>query len=648
MKTFYLLAAAIDGIPEIKVYAYKADAYKAFHAISRRATAVLQTEPGHYEREATDDDATQAQALRDAAAAAVDGAAYVVVSHQECTIGTLYGVDGEADAARAYADIHEPHGKVMYAAGSRTPVDTAGDKMEVGKCCPLALGVLSASKVTEVDTTTDATASHPPAASDEEDPPAENVKPVFWAVAKMTKDGPSVTVYDWDVRAQREFNTAARSSPAALLAYPGNDVVDSAGDDAAVQAVVRAAAEAIAGATHVVVINSSHVFATVYPADEGAAARRAYDAASSGFIKALWSDGKMTVDAPVGGHYLDKCTNLARAIVDVAAATEAPAPDEGSISDEEEVPAAYWLVSTMRLRDILATIKVYATAETAQRWYDSAVNNRGMSAAVMLSEPGSKVLDSAGDAGAIDSCVHAAEAAVASAHRVVTWHRQNQTEAALFTVRQAAAARRTYTRLPLSYARSMWTVDHDKPVASYGRSAADKAAACALGKAIMTAGDRLPPVVEPVRYYTVTTYDYGQARVMAYDSEATARAAYQRLDEDTARAIAGQPGNTAVESSAGNRHTSVLPNIVFRSAAAAATSVKWVMVSRVWEHAEASLSQTDTASKDAAVAAYNRESARRARGVWGADQPAPVVVTGSTTWQGRCGALAAAILGKKE
>lgn len=650
MKTFYLVAAAIDGIPRIRAYADTAVAYKALHASSRRGTAVLLSEPGHRELDATDGLSTQAQALREAAVAAVTGAAYVVVGNVDCTYGTLYAADGEADAARAYASISERYAKVMWATGSGTAVDTCGDDKLVGVCSSLALAVVTAAAASEADAVTGATAGHSPAASDDEGPPAENVKPVFWALAKMTKDGPSVTAYDTDDRARRDFNAAARGSAAVLLAYPGNDVLDSAGDDAAVQEVTRAAAVAFAGATHVVASYLSHVRATVFPAGEGAAARRAYDAVPRGCIKILWTAGNKTVDASDGGtHWEDKCAQLARDIVGVAAAAEAPAPEEGSSSDEEDPPAAYWLVGTTMRRDGTATLKAYATAATAQYRYRAAVAGRAMSAAVLLSEPGTVVLDSAGDAGAVDECVDAAAAAVASAHRVVAWHRPNQTEAVLFTVRQEAAARRTYARLPLSYARSMWTVDHDKPVAAYGRNAAAKAASCALGKAIMTAADRPPTAVVPVRYYTVTTYgDDRQVRVMAYDFEATARAAYRRLDADTPRAIAGQPGNTAVESSAGDRHASVLPNVVFRAAAAAASSVKWVVVSRVWEHAEASLARADTASRDAAVAAYNRLRMRSARGVWCADEPAPVVARGPTAWQGRCGALAAAILGKEE
>lgn len=671
MGTFYLIGAAVDGIPRFKVCADKGIAYKSFHAVSRRRTAVLLSEPGHVELEATDDDATRVQGLRDAAAAAVAGAAYAVVGHTDYTSGSMYPADGEADAARAYAGMNDRYTKVMWAADSDTAVDSEGDDKQVGVCSTLARSVLAAAAASEVDTDTGVTTDHSPAESDEKGPPAEDVKPVFWGVGKMTKDGPCITAYGFDERAQREFNAAARSSPAVLLAYPGNDVLDSAGDDAAVQEVVHAAAVAFAGATHVVVSYLTHVRATVYPAGDDAAARHAYDAVSSRCTKILWTAGNKAVDASAGStQWKDLCVHLATSIVTVGAAAEAPASEEGTSSDEDDEPAAasaspasaggsapptqetpaaaYWLVSTKVLQDGTATLKAYATAATAQFRYKVAVAGRATSAAVLLSQPGSVVLDSAGDAGAVDECVHAAAVAVEYVHRVVTWHRPNETEAALFTIRQEADARRTYSSLPVSYARSMWTADLDKPVAVSGRNAAAKAAACALGKAILTTADRPPPVVVPARYYTVTTYEDGEARVMAYDFEASARAAYRRLDDDTPRAIAGQPGNTAVESSPGNRHPLVLPNVVFRAAAAAAASVKWVMVSRVWEHAEASLAHADTASQDAAVAAYDRVRARRARGVWGADEPEPVVVRGWAAWKRRCGALAAAILGKEE
>ncbi|KAK1865757.1 hypothetical protein I4F81_008280 [Pyropia yezoensis] len=398
-------------------------------------------------------------------------------------------------------------------------------------------------------------------------------------------DGPRFLAYDSEARARQAFAAAARESAAVLMVEPDNNVLDSAGDDAAVQEVATAIAIAAAATTYAVAKYIGYTVATIYTDDNGeAAARCAYDAISRNQGKAMRTAGRGTpVEKYGGGIWAGLCSKLALAIVGVAAVARTPVPAEGGSSDAEdgaapspangtadsESPpamgeATYWLVDTTVARSGAESLKAYDSAVMAQRAYEKAKQGQAMSALVLISQPGLVVLDSLGDAGPVEECRQAAEDSVIAVHRV---------------------------------------------------------GSC---------------------------FKNGEVTIKAYATEANARIAFQRLDADTPQALASQPGNRPVESSPGDEHASILTNMVVNAAGKAATSVRWVAVSRVWERAEASLMLEDTASEAAAVAAYNRMKGPRARGVWGADSTVSIKSRGWETWLGRCEALAAAILRREE
>lgn len=151
-----------------------------------------------------------------------------------------------------------------------------------------------------------------------------------------------------------------------------------------------------------------------------------------------------------------------------------------------------------------------------------------------------------------------------------------------------------------------------------------------------------PPV--PDKYYTITYYKDGEAHIKAYGTENNARLEYKRLDDDFPRALAGQPSNRTIESSPGDKHPSLLPNVVYRASAKAAKTVRRVVVCRVWQRTEAWMNTTYTDSKEAAVALYDRDEERGTQGVWGADSKEAIKSRGDPQSLRQCEKLAAAIL----
>lgn len=665
MAPFFLVGYMRGGVPHLRAYDSQSQATRAFIKISQRAPAVLMAEPGHKMLDATQN-AARVQIVREAATAAVAGAAYVVAAHVGFAQAAIYGPDGEADASRDYAGIHQRYAKAMWAAESDTAVAAYGGDKWVGICSVLARSVLAAATPSEADDG-DTTVSTPAGGYDEGAPPGD-ADVAYWMVGQAGDDGPRFLAYDSEARARQAFAAAARQSAAVLMVEPDNNVLDSAGDDAAVQEVATAIAIAAAATTYAVAKHIGYTVATIYTDDSGeAAARCAYDAISRNHAKAMCTAGRDTPVEKYGGDiWAGLCSKLALAIVGVAALSRTPVPAEGGSSDAEDgaapspangtadsesLPAmgeaTYWLVGTTVARSGAESLKAYDSAAMAQRAYDKAKQGQAMSALVLISQPGLVVLDSLGDAGPVEECRQAAEDSVIAVHRVVSWYAHDHTEACLFTYRQEGVARSMYTLLSRMYPRSMWTADRDNAVATYGHKMGVEASS-ALASAILTIADTPPPAVVGAQYYTVASFKNGEVTIKAYATEANARIAFQRLDADTPRALASQPGNRPVESSPGDEHASILTNMVVHAAGKAATSVRWVAVSRVWERAEASLMLEDTASEAAAVAAYNRMKGPRARGVWGADSTVAIKSRGWETWLGRCEALAAAILRREE
>lgn len=239
------------------------------------------------------------------------------------------------------------------------------------------------------------------------------------------------------------------------------------------------------------------------------------------------------------------------------------------------------------------------------------------------------------------------EELTASVHRVVAWHQGDHAEAKLYNLSEVNDAHTKYGSLPLSHSRVMWTADEEIAISSAGSDQAGKAAANKLAQAILTIAESPESVPEPIRYYTVAFYKNDEVYIKAYATEANARLQYKRLGSDLPRALAGQPGNRTIESSPGDMDASILPKEVFRVTRMAVETVRWVMVRRAWKRVEAPLRPKDIASKEAAVATYDRIKGRGARGVWGADEPEAIKSNGYPTWLGRCENLAMAILGKK-
>lgn len=636
MASFFLIASIVNDVIRFKAYAHQAAAQRVFNTTRLRRPVVLFAEPGHKVIDSDGGERAERR-LRDAAPAAVATAVHVVVVHVGYAQATLYAADGEADASRAYAALNRRYAKAMWTAGADTAVASYGGSKWVGLCSALATSVLTVA----------AAAADADAASTSDSSPAEDVEAAYWMVGTMTDDGPRLLAYNSGPAAQRAFNAAAREASVVLVMQPDNNVIDTAGDDVAVQVATDAVAAAAAGALHVVAHHGDDTVATVYASDVGeAAARSDYAAIPSKYAKAMWSTGKDTpVDTDGDAEAADLCSSLARTVLVVAGAVEAAAPAESNgepAPPPEVVVTPYWLVAATYEQDGKGFLKAYDSAAFAERVFYGTAHNSKMSAAVLLSQPGLVMQSSEGDPDAVEECRLTVEEMVGVVHRVVSWYARDHTEATLFTQDQELDARRAYASIFTQYPRSMWTADNDYAVAKYGvRDGV--AASGALATAILTVADTPAPVV-PVAYYTVAYIQTGQSCIKAYHTEVHARQAYMRIDEDTPRALAAHPGNRRIESSKGAASWAVLAHMVMRKASIAATTVEWVAVSRVWEHVEASMSPADTASEEAAVAAYDRVKGHKARGVWGVGKAEPVKSHGWEKWVGRCEELAQAIL----
>lgn len=652
MASFFVLCSMSRGSRDILAFDDQTRAKRAFERYSQRGPTVLMAEPGHEQLACTRNPAGE-QVVRDAATAAVAGATYVVAAHVGFTCARIFGRDGEADASRFYASIHQRYAKAMWAAGNDAAMAAYGMDKWAGLCSDLARSVLAVAV---------------PREAEEEGVLQEDVDAAYWIVGRFDGSGPRLSAFDNEARARKAFWGSSRVSSAVLVAEPDNNVLDTAGDDAEVREVTAAVAVAAAGATYVVAKHIGYTVATMHTANDGeAVARSVYDSIPSGNAKTLCIAGR---DSPANKSGEDiwagKCSNLAFAILGVSAAAEAPLPAESDSSDVEEgaasasgsatgdtesppamVEAKYWLVGLTIERNGLEILKAHDSAESAQRTYDEAVQ-RGMTAAVLMSQPGLDVLAASGDKEPVEACYKAAEGAVNSVHRVVSWYREDHAEALLFTDSQVIDARREYAIIPRIFPRSLWTADSENAVATYGHNIGIEVSS-ALATAILTIADTPPPPIEAAPYYTVSYLTTsGSMAIKGYDTEAQARIAYQRLDEDTPRALAGQPGNLPVESSPGDQDASILTNTVVLATGKATSNVRWVVVRRVFGRVEASLTPKEIESKEAAVAVYKLMKGSKARGVWGADATAAIESRGWTTWLGRCEALAAVILRREE
>ncbi|GAB0490120.1 hypothetical protein MMPV_001352 [Pyropia vietnamensis] len=615
-----------------------------FEMYSQSLACVLIEEPGHKVLSKAGQP-EKVQAIRDKLLGTISEAAYAVVAHfGPYKKAWVYTADQEAAAARRFGDIDKRHTMVMWSAGADGPVASHGEEEMLTVCNNLAKEILAESTVGEGESAAPAESTP---TNDDESASTEEAKIACWMVG--TKE--DLTAFDSEKVAKQAFISGARNPPAVLIAQPGNNVLDSAGDDDVVQEVVDDIAAALASTTYAVAHYTHHTSGKIHTGDRAEASARAeYENVQAPLAKAMWKVGEDTAVAKSGdSQKAGLSSELARKLVEVAATAEAPATEEGESDSETETPeVTYWLVGHSRPK--LGTSKVLAsgTLEFAKGLYDYLGSDPNVSATMLMSMPGMVVLESSGDTTPVEELQADMQETVSSVYGVVATSTGSRIQAILYSRQEYSEARFSYSQLPFQVSRALWTLDQDSPVLTSGKSAEGIRDANNLAKAILMIADTPEPVAVPIRYHTVSFYKGDEVIVKAYDTEANALIQYKRLDEDFPRALAGQPGNRTVESSPGSMPASILTEKVFPTTRKAAETVRWVMVRRVYQRAEASLRPKHTESKEAAVAAFDRIKKRGARGVWGADDPAAIKTNGYATWVGRCEKLAAAILRREQ
>ncbi|GAB0490668.1 hypothetical protein MMPV_001905 [Pyropia vietnamensis] len=406
--------------------------------------------------------------------------AHVVAFFTNAPDAFMFTADQEAMAARMYASFIPRISKAMRSAGRDEAVGTQGDKRIVEVRNVLSRATLANSKVGEGGSgaTTESTSS-------EED----------------------------------EAETA-RQTPTELIAQPSNNVLDSAGDDEAVQAVTDDVAAITARATCAVARYTNHVSASIHAGDDAEAdARREYDNVSDASAKAMWIAGQDTA-AGTSGHSTNAktCEALARKVLEVAAAAEAPtSTQDGDTLPETDIPeATYWFVGRTVEGKGTTDIKAFADSDSAQKLFNS--SRTTSSALLLMSNPWTVSLDNAKDETLVEELRAEMEGLVASVHRVVASNHGDHAEATLYEHSESMDARAQYGSLPSNCPRSMWTAKDESAVASSGNDKAGKLVANSLAQAIPTIADTPEPAPEPIRYSTVAFYRDDEVIIKAYDT----------------------------------------------------------------------------------------------------------------------------------
>lgn len=356
---------------------------------SARYPMVVMEEPGHKEVEAAEGFPDKLDTIRKAMLKAVASATHVVVSHFGVPKAYIFGPKDEADASRVYAGFGWYCTKTMWSAGEDEAVASSGNSKLVELCDKLAHKVLDNAAACHAESGATAECS-----SDEDHDchdHSEEVDITCWMVGSKNTDDLQLKAYGDEEKARQQFNASARRLPTVLIGQPGNDVIDSSGDDGVVQKLTKEVAAAAASAKCAVVRHTGYVWGNIYSGDDAmVSARNEYAHIKGAQGQAMWCADKDQPLATNGdARCIDTCNDLARKLLAVGATAEVDDhSDDHSDSETENPPAAYWLIGGLLRRSSKFMLKMYLSEAYAKRMYRLFDQGRAMKALILASNPG--------------------------------------------------------------------------------------------------------------------------------------------------------------------------------------------------------------------------------------------------------------------